>query len=197
MDQEPKKYKKQSESETKKMNKKIPAEKQGIMELRKAEAEMIEKEYKSNLKEYMEQRLYDFKYKLRRSTDDGYGLSVMKIDSLIRGKNLVGNVSYSTEELAMAFEYYRQFIEEINKVKRYIPSKKNFCAFLSISSSTYDTYMTCGDQAKMETMKIIDDYITDISYNLRRCGQFFQKPSEFRTHLYVFFIGYVHSLDLP
>lgn len=66
----------------------------------------------------------------------------------------------------MMFEYYRNFVAEINTVTRYVPTKKNFCAFANMSSATYDNYLIEGDAQRIETMKMIDDYITDISLTL-------------------------------
>ena len=137
----------------------------GKKELREIESKLIEKEYKEGLQDYLEQRLFDLKYKLKH-VDNENKLTLIEIDKLIRGKHLVGTPLYSAEELSMIFDYYRDFISEINKVTRYIPSKKNFCGFAKMSSSTYDSYLVNGDAQKMEVMKMIDDYITDISLTL-------------------------------
>lgn len=137
----------------------------GKKELIEIESKLIEKEYKEVLQDYLEQRLFDLKYKLKH-VDNENKLTLIEIDKLIRGKHLVGTPLYSAEELSMIFDYYRDFISEINKVTRYIPSKKNFCGFAKMSSSTYDSYLVNGDAQKMEVMKMIDDYITDISLTL-------------------------------
>lgn len=147
------------------MDKRMVKENENKKELRKLETKLIEKEYKEGLKDYMEQRLFDFKYKLKH-IDTESKLTLIEIDKLIRGKYLIGNILYSAEELAMLFDYYRDFISEINKVTRYVPTKKNFCAFASISSATYENYLIEGDSQRIETMKMIDDYITDISLTL-------------------------------
>lgn len=147
------------------IDKRIVKQESDKKELRRLESKLIEKEYKEGLKDYMEQRLFDFKYALKQIAPDSK-LSLIEIDKLIRGKNLIGTPLYSAEELGMLFEYYRNFVSEINKITRYVPTKKNFCAFASISSATYENYLIEGDSQRIEIMKMIDDYITDISLSL-------------------------------
>lgn len=162
------------------LDKKITNQKEKTKELRKLETKMIEKKYKEGFKDYMEQRLFDFKYDLKHF-DTENKLTPIEIDRLIRGKNLIGSPSYTAEELSILFDYYRNFIYEINHVTRYIPSKKNFCAFANISSATYDNYLTDGDSKKAETMKIIDDYITDITLTLAQNREIDNVTTIYRT----------------
>ena len=150
---------------SKSMDERIVKQEQDKKELRKLESELIEKKYKEGFKDYMEQRLYDLKYELKHMNPESK-LTLVEIDKLIRGKHLIGTQLYSAEELSILFDYYRDFISEINKVIRYIPSKKNFCGFAKMSSSTYDSYLISGDAQRIEIMKMIDDYITDISLTL-------------------------------
>ena len=146
-------------------DKKSIEQKESIKQLRKLETDLIRSKYKDNFKEYIEQRLFDFKYDLAH-IDDETKLTAPQIDRLIRSKNLLGNPLYSAEELAILFEYYRLFVSEISQKTKYIPTKKNFCAFAGMSSTTYDNYLTDGDQAKIEVMKMIDDYITDMALTM-------------------------------
>jgi len=81
----------------------------------------------------------------------------------------------------MLFDYYRDFIAEINTIIRYIPTKKNFCAFAEMSSSTYDTYLIEGDSQRIEIMKMIDDYITDISLTLAQHREIDNVTTMFRS----------------
>lgn len=153
---------------------------QDKMELRKMEENLIKEKYKDGFKDYMEQRLFDFKYELKRINPESR-LTLLEIDKLIRGKRTVGVALYSAEELSMLFDYYRDFISEINTVTRYIPTKKNFCAFANMSSSTYETYLTDGDMQRIETMKMIDDYITDISLTLAQNREIDNVTTMFRS----------------
>lgn len=149
-------------------------------ELTKLEGKLIEKEYKEGLKDHLEQQLFDLKYKIKRVDPDNK-LTLIEIDRLLRGKSLIGGVLYSAEELSLLFDYYREFIGEINKVTRYIPSKKNFCGFAKMSSSTYDSYLINGDAQKVEIMKMIDDYITDISLTLAQHREIDNATTMFRA----------------
>lgn len=149
-------------------------------ELRKMEANLVKEKYKNGLKDYMEQRLFDFKYELKRINPESR-LTLLEIDKLIRGKKAVGGALYSAEELSMLFDYYRDFIAEINTIIRYIPTKKNFCAFAEMSSSTYDTYLIEGDSQRIEIMKMIDDYITDISLTLAQHREIDNVTTMFRS----------------
>lgn len=60
---------------------------QNIKELRTMEANAIKEKYKNGFKDYMEQRLFDFKYELKRINPDSK-LKLLEIDKLIRGKTL-------------------------------------------------------------------------------------------------------------
>lgn len=175
---------KRTEETKKKMQKsvdrRIVKEQEKRTELKKLESKLIEKEYKEGLSDYLEQRLFDLKHKLNH-IDHEKKLNIIEIDKLIRGKNLIGSTLYSAEELAILFDYYRNFICEINKIARYIPSKKNFCGFASISSSTYDNYLINGDSQKIEVMRMIDDYITDISLSLAQSKEIDNATTIFRS----------------
>lgn len=149
----------------KSMDERIEKQDKDIKELRKLETELIEKEYKEGLKDHLEQQLFDLRYKITHMDKETH-LALVEIDRIIRGKTLVGTNLYSAEELAILFDYYREFISEINKVTRYVPSKKNFCAFAKMSSRTYDSYLINGDSQRIDVMQMIDDYITDISLTL-------------------------------
>lgn len=166
---------------SKSMDERMIKQEENKKELRKLESKLIEKKYKDTLKEYMEQRLFDLKYELNHINLEGSKLTLVEIDKLLRGKHLVGTQLYSAEELAMVFDYYREFISEINKVVRYIPSKKNFCGFAKMSSSTYDSYLINGDSQRIEIMKMIDDYITDIALTLAQHREIDNATTMFRS----------------
>lgn len=155
------------------------ANKEKQLELSKAKAELVKKEYQDNLKDYMEQRLYDLIYKLKHTEK---GLSAIELKNLISQKNVVGvSPKYSTTELAILFDYYKQFITEINKTQTYLPTKKNFCSFAGISSVTYDTYRQSDDAERREIMQIIDDYITDLMLTASQNGEVKEITTLYRT----------------
>ena len=163
---ESKRSKETKDNMKKSMDERIEKQRENQKALRKLETEMIEKKYKEGLKDHLEQRLYDLKYAIKHFDSSKTHLTIVEIDKIIRGKTLIGTNLYSAEELAIVFDYYRDFISEINTTIKYIPSKKNFCAFAKMSSTTYDSYLINGDAQRIEVMRMIDDYITDISLTL-------------------------------
>lgn len=149
------------------------------MQLVKAKAELVKQEYQDNLKEHMEQRLFDLIYKLQHI--DG-SLSTIELKSLISQKNTIGvSPKYNNTELAILFDYYKQFIEKINKVQTYLPTKKNFCGFVGISSSQYDSWKQSEDSERTEIMQMIDDYITDLQLTSAQNGEIKEISTIYRT----------------
>lgn len=149
------------------------------IQLTNAKAELVKQEYQDNLKEHLEQRLYDLIYKLKHV--DG-SLSTIELKSLLSQKNTIGvSPKYSNTELAILFDYYKQFIEKINESQRYLPTKKNFCSFAGISSTTYDGYRQSDDSERREIMQIIDDYITDIMLTSAQDGEVKEISTIYRT----------------
>lgn len=107
-------------------------------QLTKAKTELVQKEFQDGLKDYMEQRLFDLIHKLKH-VETGKSLTTIELKSLISQKNVIGlSPKYNNTELAILFDYYKQFIEKINELQTFLPTKKNFCSFIGISSSQYD-----------------------------------------------------------
>ncbi len=108
-------------------------------------------------------------------------LSELEINHLLRqGGKITKNFKYSAEELEILFDYYQEAMTVINKRQIFPPTKKNFCAFAGISSSTYDTYLRSPDEAKREVMLMIDDYITDTTLTLAQNGKIREITTMFR-----------------
>lgn len=127
----------------------------------------------------MEQRLYDLIYKLKHVDNS---LSAIELKSLISQKNTIGvSPKYNNTELAILFDYYKQFIGQINKVQMYLPTKKNFCSFIGISSATYDNYRQSDDSERREIMQMIDDYITDLQLTSAQNGEVREISTIYRT----------------
>lgn len=142
-------------------------------------AELIKQEYQDNMKEYMEQRLFDLIHKLKHV--DGT-LSTIEIKNLLSQKNIVGaSPKYNNTELAMLFDYYKQFIDQINKVQAYLPTKKNFCSFIGISSNTYNSWKQSDDSERREILQMIDDYITDLQLTSAQNGEIKEVTTIFRS----------------
>lgn len=150
-------------------------------QLTTAKAELIKQEFQDNLKENLEQRLFDLIYKLNH-VESGKNLSTIEIKTLISQKNSIGiSPKYNNTELAILFEYYKKFINQINKFQRYLPTKKNFCSFIGISSSQYDRWRQSEDSERAEMMQIIDDYITDIMLTSAQDGEIKEITTIFRS----------------
>lgn len=150
-------------------------------QLTSMKAELIKKEYQDNLKENMEQRLFDLIYKLKH-LENGKNLSVIELKSLISQRNTIGrSPKYSNTELAILFDYYKQFIEKINEVQSFLPSKKNFCSFIGISSIQYDNWRQSEDSERREIMQMIDDYITDLFLTSAQNGEIREITTIFRA----------------
>lgn len=148
-------------------------------QLIKAKAELVKQEYQDNLKEHMEQRLFDLIHKLKHVEKD---LSVIELKSLLSQKNTIGvSPKYNNTELAILFDYYKQFIEKINEVTNLLPTKKNFCSFIGVSSNQYDRWRQSDDSERAEIMQIIDDYITDLQLTASQNGQVKEISTIYRT----------------
>lgn len=99
--------------------------------------------------------------KVLKETGNG-GLTASKILPLIAKRSLtditITNKSFTSQELAIAFNIYLEMIDKINNYVKFPPNKGTFCQMLGISTVTYDNYLQ--NPEKCEIMRIIDDYIT-------------------------------------
>lgn len=149
--------------------------------LTKAKTELVKKEYQDNLKEVMEQKMFDLAYKLKHM-EEGKNLSVIKLKSLLSQKNIIGiSPKYTTTELAILFEYYKRFIEEINEKTPYIPTKEDFCSFAGVSTVTYNNWKQSDDAERREIMQKIDDYLVDIHLSMAQRGDIREISTIFRA----------------
>lgn len=91
------------------------------------------------------------------------GLTASQISSIFikRSANDIASntISYTPQELSIAFNIYVDMIQEINKHCKFPPSKGTFCQLLGITTQTYDNYMQ--DSNKTNIMHYIDNYISD------------------------------------
>ena len=153
-------------------------------------AELIKKEYQDNLKEHLEQKLYDLVYKLKQ-TERGEKLSIIEIKTMLNQRGLGVNGAspkYSNTELSLIIDYYKQFVTEINKVQRFIPSIPNFCGFAGITTTMYNNWRQSDDKERREIVQRIDDYIADINLTMAQEGEIKEISTIFRAkteHNYV------------
>lgn len=173
--------KKATEKQVKSLDVKMQKRKAEQEKLNEIKTELIQKEYQENLRENLEQRLYDLIYKLNH-VPAGEKLSMIQLKSLISQKSVIGlSPKYNNTELAILFEYYKQFIEKINEFQNFLPSKKNFCSFIGISSATYDNWRRSEDNERAEIMQKIDDYITDLMLTASQNGEIKEITTIFRS----------------
>ena len=150
-------------------------------QLTEMKTELIKKEYQDNLKEVMEQKMFDLADKLKH-IEEGKSLSVIELKSLLSQKNTIGlSPKYSTTELAILFDYYKQFIQKINEKTPYIPTKEDFCSFAGVSTVTYNNWKQSDDVERREIMQKIDDYLVDIHLSMAQRGDIREISTIFRA----------------
>jgi hypothetical protein len=143
-------------------------------------AELVKQEFQDNLQGYMDLRLNELIDKLKNMKSNDF--SVIELRNLISEKNLIGiTPKYSNTELAILFDYYKQFIDAINKHTTYLPTKQNFCSFIGVSTATFNNYKQSDDSDRREIIQQIEDYITDIMLTSAQKGQIKEISTMFRA----------------
>ena len=151
-------------------------EKEKVKEMK---AELIKQDFQNNLKENLEQRLFDVAYKLSHA--DGT-LSVIQIKSMLSAKNAFGiSPKYNNTELELLFKYYQEFILKVNEIQTYRPTKQDFCAFAGITTQVYNNWLKSDDNERREIMQRIEDYITDIMLTEAQNGEIKEITTMFRA----------------
>lgn len=80
-------------------------------------------------------------------------------------KSMIGEPMYSATELAMVFEYYQDFICELNMSGiKFPPTRQNFCMFAGLTTSTYSAYLNSNDTNKKIVAQRIEDYINEVNW---------------------------------
>ena len=110
------------------------------------------------------------------------GLTSTQILPLIAKRSIsdiatAGSKTYTAQELGIAFNFYIDMIEKINKYTKFPASKGTFCMLLGISTVTYNNYLQ--DPEKCEIMRIIDDYITNSILTSAQLGELREITSMF------------------
>lgn len=91
---------------------------------------------------------------------------------------------YSAIELSLVFDYYQDFIAELNmKGIKFPPSKQNFCMFAGITSGTYAAYLTNQDVDKRTVAQKIEDYINEVNWTAAQNDETNAYTVEKRTRL--------------
>lgn len=102
------------------------------------------------------------KYITERIEKNGEFLNSSQIMSLIARRSMVeiasaGNISYTPQEVSVAFNYYLDMVDKINQVKKFPPTIESFCLFLGITVPTYNNWL--ADAEKKNVMDYIHSYL--------------------------------------
>lgn len=140
----------------------------------------IMEEYKNNLPQELEKRLNEITTQIS-AQKEVQGLSSIEINEILRPHNLIGsNPKYSSDELRIIFNYYREALIAINRKYKYPPSKENFCAFAGMSTATYNKYLLSPNEEMQELMLMIDDYIRENMLTSAQIGETKEITTMFR-----------------
>lgn len=144
--------------------------KQAAIMTRKEYSEHLLNEYMLNLDAHLENkkaRLAEEIEKYLISKPEHKHLPTAIITRML-SKDFVGMTReplYSAVELSLVFDYYQDFISEINmQGVKFPPSKQNFCMFAGITSSTYSSYLNHQDIDKKTVAQRIEDYINEVNW---------------------------------
>lgn len=134
----------------------------------------IQESTKSSLLLNVRAKAEEVSRELEKVLPDTSGLTSAQIFNLITSRcvspvDIVSKKTYTAEELAIAFQFYKEMIAKINEKVSFPPNKLTFCQLLGISSTTYNNYKE--DPEKAEIMQIIDDYILGNILTSAQVGQ--------------------------
>lgn len=109
---------------------------------------------------------------------------------------MIGEPMYSATELSMVFEYYQEFICELNMSGiKFPPTRQNFCMFAGITTSTYASYLNNNDQNKKIVTQRIEDYINEINWTAAQNDEQNTYAVEKRTKLKGIGGGYTEAKE--
>lgn len=152
-------------------------------------------EYKSNLKPYMEKKRDYILQQVYEKNKDSVTLPMLMRCFGKDFSNIVGQPEYSAQELAIVFEYYQECIEKINEIRKFPPTRQNFCSFAGIVSSTYDNYLTTSDANKKLVMQRIEDYLLENNWTMAGLGLLNAYTVEKRTKIKGLGGGYTEARE--
>lgn len=91
---------------------------------------------------------------------------------------------YTPEQFRLLFDSYKKAVAMINEKSKtpFIPTKKNFCAYIGISSVTLDNLMYGSNSSELRELAImVNDYITDTQLTLAQTGKIKEISTIFRS----------------
>lgn len=123
----------------------------------------IQEEAKNELMPSLKKKMEEVSnYILERMQTNKELLNSSQIMSLIARRSLAeiasaGNISYTPQEISVAFNYYLDMVDKINQIKKFPPTIESFCLFMGISVPTYNNWLVDAD--KKSVMDYIHSYL--------------------------------------
>ena len=157
-----------------KTNKIIRDRKDKNIKNREEISKKVFEETKKELIPNMQKKLSDISEKISYIIDKDNGLIATQIELILGERSwsdicTINNKSFTSSELLIGLELYRQAIAIINEKITYPPSIYTFCSFMGISTATYTSYR--ADSERTEAIKMIDDYIAGIQFTSAQLGK--------------------------
>lgn len=103
------------------------------------------------------------------------------INALSKGMNFAGvTPKYNAQTLYLAFEHFKEAVDNINREIAFIPSKQSLASYLGISVTTLNMYKKSQDPYLREQAEIIEDYLIESSLMSSQMGVAKEKSTMFR-----------------
>lgn len=87
---------------------------------------------------------------------------------------------YTSTNLALAFDKFKEVVADINIVQPFNPTKQNFCQYLGITVATYNSYLKARENDMRETAEAIEDYLIDCTLTSAQYGLIKESTSLYR-----------------
>lgn len=139
---------------------------------------------KANLPEIIKEKKRELVLKMEEYMleNDVKTVPYSRVYQLMSSGNIYNRTKYSSEELSIAFEVFKSITADISaKNYKHTPTKQNFCAFIGISTVTFDNYRTSDDLELVEVVNRIDDYLTDVQLTMAQNNILNPTVTLFRT----------------
>lgn len=157
--------KKQSE-ESKRLRFKNRADREDKEEITKQRAiKKLQEEARGLLLPSLQEKVKELTDLILKKIDVNKNTNNIQIMSMIAKASTLdnfyaGNISYTPQELRIGFDLYLEMINKINDVKDFPPTVESFAAFMGISRTTYNNYLT--DPERREVMEYIHSYLLGV-----------------------------------
>lgn len=98
-------------------------------------------------------------------SEKGSHINNIQIMSMIAQGSLLeiangGRITYSPQEIKVAFNLYLQMINKINEIKSFPPTIESFTSFIGISRTTYNNWL--ADPDRKDVMDYIHSYLLGV-----------------------------------